>query len=148
VIKGSYIRMTMLDPHPATNYRGKVYYSAGVVATALTAKGSYLAFQAVANDPRVVVPRAVNSVEVVAVHRCSSCVSQVRCARTTTLANGQLLALLTTVPVCHHPAQDEFRIPLGMSSPVCRLQDVPVRWTLHLSTPPARSPAPRSSAFG
>jgi uncharacterized membrane protein YhaH (DUF805 family) len=73
---------------------------------------------------------------------------QVSCARTTTLANGQPLALLTPVPVCHPPAQDEFRIPVWMSSPVCRLQDVPVQWTLHLSTPPARSPAPLSSPFG
>ena len=39
----------------------------------------------------------------VAVHRCSSCASQVRCARTTTLANGQPSALLATVPVCHPP---------------------------------------------
>ena len=39
----------------------------------------------------------------VAVHRCSSRSSQVRCARTTTLTNGQPSALHATVPVCHPP---------------------------------------------
>jgi len=56
--------MTMLDPHPATNYPNRVYYSASIVATALTLEETYLAFQAVAVDPPVIVPRAVNYAEV------------------------------------------------------------------------------------
>jgi hypothetical protein len=39
----------------------------------------------------------------VAVHRCSRCASQVRCARTTTRTDGQPSAPLATVPVCHPP---------------------------------------------
>jgi hypothetical protein len=62
----------------------------------------------------------------VAVHQCF-CSSLVGlCARTGTPANGQSSALRATVLGYLHSAQDDL-LPLSwMSSPACRLQDVPV----------------------
>jgi hypothetical protein len=64
LIQGSFIRMTMLDPHPAMNYPGRVYYSAAGNPAAIGLRWLYLRFQSVAVDPKVVVPSVVNSAEV------------------------------------------------------------------------------------
>ncbi len=63
-INGNYVNMTMLDPHPARNYpKPTVYFSAARNPVAFTLKKLYLSFQKVADDPMVVVPSVVTSVQ-------------------------------------------------------------------------------------
>jgi len=59
-IVGSYIRMTFLDPHPASNYISNHNYMSGHSAAL---KASVRGFQNVAKDPAIVVPAAVSYAE-------------------------------------------------------------------------------------
>src|SRR5512135_68236 len=68
----------------------------------------------------------VRGVKRVAVHQCCSGFPRGLCARTGTLTNGRSVALRATVPSYLHSAQDDHLPSSWMSSPVCRLQDVPV----------------------
>ena len=67
-ILGSYIKMTMLDPHPATNLRGKAFYSVAKDKPARAVLALYLHFQDIADDPLPYVPSIVTSAEVFSQH--------------------------------------------------------------------------------
>jgi hypothetical protein len=70
LIQGSFIRMTMLDPHPATNYTTP-YYNASAIGSISLLK-QIISFQTAAVDPPVVVPMAVNYAEVFFQHTSAS----------------------------------------------------------------------------
>ncbi len=57
-------KMTFLDPHPAHNIPGKTFYDAAPTPLGKLATGIYTAFQALAQDPSVVVPSGVDWAEV------------------------------------------------------------------------------------
>jgi len=63
-LAGGYLKLTLLDPHPARN--GSVpYFSSstnGPIGT--LAQADFVAFQAVANDPPLTIPAGVNSTEI------------------------------------------------------------------------------------
>jgi hypothetical protein len=62
-LAGGYLKLTLLDPHPALN--GPVaYFSASNGPIGTLTRADYLAFQAAANDPPLVIPAVVNSAEV------------------------------------------------------------------------------------
>jgi hypothetical protein len=65
IIRGSYISLNLLDPHPAANFSTFGNYastSGGVAGT--TAAAALFAAQALYRDPPIVVPSVVNSVRV------------------------------------------------------------------------------------
>lgn len=55
-LNGSYIKITLLDPHPANNSHGLFYSSHPSVGA--IARKAYLAFQAAASDPQIVLPES------------------------------------------------------------------------------------------
>ena len=59
VLAGGYVKMTLLDPHPANNAYGLASFNGpfGV----LVAGPALIAFQAAAHDPQVVIPPNVDA---------------------------------------------------------------------------------------
>jgi hypothetical protein len=64
LIKGSYISMNMIDPHPASNFTGDNYASASSGLAGSVALASLVATQAYYQDPPIVVPSVVSSARV------------------------------------------------------------------------------------
>jgi hypothetical protein len=60
---GGYIQMTMLDPHPANNLFGPLNWVASNLLADYIAAAAYI-FQALVQDPQVVVPSDVTQAEV------------------------------------------------------------------------------------
>jgi hypothetical protein len=62
-LSGGYLKLTLLDPHPARN--GPVaYYSSSNGPIGTLAQMQYLAFQSSTNDPPLTIPPGVNSTEI------------------------------------------------------------------------------------
>jgi pimeloyl-ACP methyl ester carboxylesterase len=66
-LQGGFLKLTLLDPHPARNTRVPYYSSSGGPLGQL-AEEVYLQFQAVVNDPPVDIPRSVDRTEVFYLH--------------------------------------------------------------------------------
>ena len=61
VLAGGYVKMTVLDPHPANNQYGLASFSSTSPFASLVAMSALSAFQTAADDPQVVIPSNVDS---------------------------------------------------------------------------------------
>ncbi len=61
-LRGGYMQMTLLDPHPANNLYGRFSWLSGVEVSDLSAAAIFV-FQALARDPQVIVPANVQQAD-------------------------------------------------------------------------------------
>lgn len=62
-LAGGYLKLTLLDPHPARNST-VLYFSSSNGPIGALAQADFVAFQAAANDPPLTIPTGVNSTEI------------------------------------------------------------------------------------